>query len=58
MPSFKPTSLPTTMSQTPSVSPRPSSLPTNMPTCDVLYENFNLCIALDMSGSGKLCVCL
>ena len=56
MPSSKPTSLPTTMSQTPSVSPRPSNLPTNMPTCDVLYENFNLCIALDMSGSGKLCV--
>ncbi len=33
--------------------PIASSSPTEMPVCEVNYDDFNLCIAIDMSGSGE-----
>ena len=66
-PYLKPTQYPMVSSSSPtpnpSVSPtsRPSSAqlttlrPTEKPVCDRTYEDFNLCLAIDMSGSGKSC---
>lgn len=49
MVTISPTSLPQT--DLPTTSIIPSLSPTLQPTCETNYNDFNLCIALDMSGS-------
>jgi hypothetical protein len=55
IPSFTPTLMPSEFtSTTPSSnapSKQPSTTPTNQPTCNVNTDDFNLCFAIDMSGS-------
>ena len=48
-----PPTFPPTTSNLPTMSTVPSSVPSVQPTCEKNYNDFNLCIAIDMSGSGK-----
>lgn len=51
--STQPTKSPTMSTASPTTTTRPTESPTSKPTCDSEYGAFNLCIAVDMSGSGE-----